>query len=40
MDGFEISIVDYDDLLKMKKETARPTDLIDIEKLEELRKTR
>jgi hypothetical protein len=40
MDGFEISIVDYDDLLKMKKETARPTDLIDIEKLEELRKIR
>jgi hypothetical protein len=38
IDGFEISIVDYDELLKMKKETARPTDLIDIEKLEELRK--
>ena len=38
IDGFEISIVDYDDLLKMKKETARPTDLIDIQKLEELRK--
>jgi len=38
IDGFEISIVDYNELLKMKKETARPTDLIDIEKLEELRK--
>jgi predicted nucleotidyltransferase len=38
IDGFEISIVDYEDLLKMKKETARPTDLIDIEKLQELRK--
>ena len=38
MDGFEISIVEYDELLKMKKETGRPTDLIDIEKLEELRK--
>jgi predicted nucleotidyltransferase len=38
IDGFEISVVDYDDLLKMKKETARPTDLIDIEKLEELKK--
>jgi predicted nucleotidyltransferase len=38
IDGFEISIVDYDELLNMKKETARPTDLIDIEKLEELRK--
>jgi hypothetical protein len=35
---FEISIVDYDDLLMMKKETARPTDLIDIQKLQELRK--
>lgn len=35
---FEISVVDYDDLLMMKKETARPTDLIDIEKLEELKK--
>ena len=35
---FEISIVDYNDLLKMKKETARPTDLIDIQKLQELRK--
>lgn len=34
---FEISVVDYDDLLKMKQETARPTDLIDIEKLEELK---
>ncbi|KPL13570.1 hypothetical protein AMJ74_05020 [candidate division WOR_3 bacterium SM1_77] len=40
IDGLEISIVDYDELLKMKKETARPTDLIDIEKLEELRKVR
>lgn len=40
IDGFEISIVDYDDLIKMKKETARPTDLIDIQKLEELRKPR
>lgn len=40
IDDFEISIVDYDELLKMKKETARPTDLIDIEKLEELRKIR
>lgn len=38
IDGFEISIIDYDDLLKMKKETARPTDLIDIQKLQELRK--
>ncbi len=38
IDDFEISIVDYDELLKMKKETARPTDLIDIQKLEELRK--
>ena len=38
INGLEISIVDYDDLLKMKKETARPTDLIDIEKLQELRK--
>ncbi len=38
IDSFEISIVDYDDLLNMKKETARPTDLIDIEKLEALRK--
>ena len=38
IDDFEISVVDYEDLLKMKKETARPTDLIDIEKLEELRK--
>ena len=38
IDSFEISIVEYDDLLNMKKETARPTDLIDIEKLEELRK--
>ncbi|MGB7055990.1 MAG: hypothetical protein WBE28_11795 [bacterium] len=40
LDGFEISLVDYDELLKMKKETARPTDLIDIEKLEEIRKSR
>jgi hypothetical protein len=40
MDAFEISIVDYDDLLKMKRETSRATDLIDIEKLEELRKIR
>lgn len=40
IDGFEISIVDYDDLIKMKKEIARPTDLIDIQKLEELRKSR
>jgi hypothetical protein len=40
IDGLEISIVDYDELLKMKKETARPTDLIDIEKLEELRRLR
>jgi len=38
INGFEISIVDYDDLLRMKKETARSTDLIDIEKLQELRK--
>jgi len=38
IDDFEISVVDYDTLLEMKKETARPTDLIDIEKLEELKK--
>lgn len=38
IDDFEISVVDYDALLEMKKETARPTDLIDIEKLEELKK--
>jgi hypothetical protein len=38
IDDFEISVVDYEDLLEMKKETARPTDLIDIEKLEGLRK--
>ena len=37
IDDFEISVVDYEALLEMKKETARPTDLIDIEKLEELR---
>lgn len=35
---FMVSVVDYDDLLKMKQETGRPTDLIDIEKLEELRR--
>jgi predicted nucleotidyltransferase len=33
---FTVSVVDYDDLLKMKKETSRPTDLIDIQKLKEL----
>ena len=38
INGLEISIVDFDELLKMKKETGRPTDLIDIEKLQEIRK--
>ncbi|UCG31332.1 MAG: hypothetical protein JSV53_05495 [candidate division WOR-3 bacterium] len=37
INDFEISVVDYNDLLKMKQETARPTDLIDIEKLEQLK---
>jgi predicted nucleotidyltransferase len=40
MDGFEVSIVDYDDLLRMKQETARATDVIDIQKLQELRRMR
>lgn len=35
---FDVSVVDYDDLLKMKRETGRPTDLIDIEKLEEIKR--
>jgi hypothetical protein len=38
INGLEVSIVDYDDLLRMKKETGRPTDLVDIDKLEEIRK--
>lgn len=33
-----VSVISYDDLLRMKKETSRPTDLIDIEKLEELKR--
>ncbi len=37
INDFEISVVDYNDLLKMKQETARPTDLIDIERLEQLK---
>lgn len=35
---FEISVIDYEDLIKMKKATGRLTDLIDIEKLQELKK--
>ena len=35
---FGISVIAYDDLLKMKKETGRPTDLIDIERLREIRR--
>ncbi|MBE0433950.1 nucleotidyltransferase [candidate division WOR-3 bacterium] len=35
---FTVSVVDYDDLLRMKQETGRPTDLIDIEKLRELKR--
>lgn len=35
---FEITLVDYDELLKMKRQLARPIDLLDVEKLEALRK--
>lgn len=33
----EVSVIDYDDLIEMKKKTGRPTDLIDVEKLEQLK---
>ncbi len=39
IDDFEISVIDYEDLIKTKKQTGRTVDLIDVEKLEELRKT-
>ncbi|MEO0095240.1 MAG: hypothetical protein ABIL69_11545 [candidate division WOR-3 bacterium] len=35
---FEISVIAYADLIKMKKQSGRALDLIDIDKLEELRK--
>ena len=37
IDDLEICVVDYEDLIAMKKETGRPTDLIDVEKLEQLK---
>ena len=36
--NFMVSVADFDDLLRMKQETGRPTDLIDIEKLKELKR--
>jgi predicted nucleotidyltransferase len=38
IDDVTVSVVEYEDLVKMKKETGRDTDLIDIKKLEELKK--
>jgi hypothetical protein len=35
--NLEVSVVDYDDLIEMKKQTGRPTDLIDVRKLEQLK---
>lgn len=37
VDDLEVSVVDYEDLITMKKESGRPTDLIDVEKLEEIK---
>jgi hypothetical protein len=38
IDDLEIPVIEYEELIKMKRQTGRPFDLIDIEKLEELRK--
>jgi len=38
IDDVRISVVDYDELIEMKKQSGRPLDLIDVEKLEVLRK--
>ncbi|MEO0130004.1 MAG: hypothetical protein ABIL02_07180 [candidate division WOR-3 bacterium] len=37
IDEIEVSIIEYEDLVKMKQESGRPVDLLDIEKLKELR---
>lgn len=37
IDDMEVCVVDYEDLIAMKKKTGRPTDLIDVEKLEQLK---
>lgn len=37
IDDLEVWVVDYEDLIAMKKKTGRPTDLIDVEKLEQLK---
>jgi len=37
IDDLEICVVDYDDLIAMKKAVGRPTDLIDVEKLEQIK---
>jgi len=38
IDDLEISVIEYEELIKMKRQAGRPFDLIDIEKLEELKK--
>ena len=38
LDDFHVSVVSYDDLIRLKKESNREIDLIDIKKLDELRK--
>ncbi len=38
IDDLEISVIEYEDLIKMKRQAGRPFDLMDIEKLEELKK--
>ncbi|MGB9721386.1 MAG: DUF6036 family nucleotidyltransferase [bacterium] len=38
IDDLEISVIDYEDLIEMKRQSGRSFDLIDIEKLEELKK--
>jgi len=37
IDDLEISIVAYDDLIKMKRETGRTVDILDIERLERIK---
>lgn len=37
IDDLEVWVVDYEDLIAMKKKTGRPTDLIDVEKLAQLK---
>lgn len=37
IDEIEVSIIEYEDLVKMKQESGRQVDLMDIEKLKELR---